>query len=49
MCKHFLWVGCFQEENRVFILYEHNEEVHQNGRPFWTSSFLIYVHDTIIL
>ena len=27
MCKIVLWVGCYQEEIRVFILHECNEEV----------------------
>ena len=27
MQKFVLWVRCFQEEIRVFVSYEHNEEV----------------------
>ena len=46
-------MGCFQEEIRVFILYEHNEEVGMDifkmEDPFWNVFFLIYVHDTVIL
>ena len=53
MQKIVLCVGCFQEEIRIFILYEGNEGVAMDifkmedflGILF----FLIYVHDTIIL
>ena len=48
-----MWVVCFQEEIRVFILYEHNEEVVTDIFKMEDLSgmffFPIYVHHTIIL